>query len=244
MIPNRSVPKATVIPVLAYPDVAEAVAWLTEAFGFRERLRIADHRAQLVVGDGAVIVTDRSRGSAQQALNADSVLVRVEDADAHHVRAVEAGARIIDPPTDYTYGERQYTAEDPAGHRWTFSESVDDIDPRAWGATGVDLSPSPAPPGPDERTIYWGFARDLALEMKELAFKARDSAQNAADDDRDFEIGHQMAWLRAMSLLQETAILFQIDLAEIGLADLDPERDLLSQPAADGRPVEPPDGAK
>ena len=139
MIPNRSIPKATVIPVLAYPDVAEAVAWLTEAFGFRERLRIGTHRAQLVVGDGAVIVTDRRRGSAQSDLGADSVLVRVEDADAHHDRAVASGATIIDPPTDYPYGERQYTAEDPAGHRWTFSESIADVDPSDWGGTPVHL---------------------------------------------------------------------------------------------------------
>jgi uncharacterized glyoxalase superfamily protein PhnB len=52
---NRSVPAATVIPVLIYPDVREAVAWLSAAFGFAERLRIGEsHRAQLRVGDGAV----------------------------------------------------------------------------------------------------------------------------------------------------------------------------------------------
>lgn len=139
MIPNRSIPTSTVIPVLAYPDVAEAVGWLTEAFGFRERLRIAEHRAQLVVGDGAVIVTDRLRGSTQPVRSADSILVRVEDADAHHARAVAARARIVDPPTDYPYGERQYTAEDPAGHRWTFSQSIGDVDPRDWGGTAVEL---------------------------------------------------------------------------------------------------------
>ena len=140
MIQNRSIPTATVIPVLAYPDVAEAVAWLTRAFGFRERLRIGTHRAQLVVGDGAVIVTDRRRGSSQAERSTDSVLVRVEDADAHHDRAVAAGATIIDAPTDYPYGERQYTAEDPAGHRWTFSESLADVDPADWGGTPVDLN--------------------------------------------------------------------------------------------------------
>jgi uncharacterized glyoxalase superfamily protein PhnB len=56
---NRSIPPATVIPVLIYPDVREAVAWLCSAFGFVERLRIGeDHRSQLSVGDGAVIVGD------------------------------------------------------------------------------------------------------------------------------------------------------------------------------------------
>ena len=56
---NRSVPEAIVIPVLIYPDVRAAVAWLTEAFGFVERVRIGEnHRAQLAFGDGAVIVGD------------------------------------------------------------------------------------------------------------------------------------------------------------------------------------------
>lgn len=58
MIANRSVPSSSVIPVLAYSDVAEAADWLCNAFGFRERLRIGTHRAQLVFGDGAVIVTN------------------------------------------------------------------------------------------------------------------------------------------------------------------------------------------
>jgi hypothetical protein len=58
MIENRSSPQASVIPVLAYPDVGEACEWLSAAFGFTVRLRIADHRAQLLYGDGAVIVTE------------------------------------------------------------------------------------------------------------------------------------------------------------------------------------------
>ncbi len=54
---NRSMPGGTVIPELAYPDVAEAAAWLCEAFGFTVRLAIGDHRIQLNVGDGAVVLT-------------------------------------------------------------------------------------------------------------------------------------------------------------------------------------------
>ena len=97
---NRSVPEAVVIPELAYRDVREAVDWLTRAFGFRERLQIGDHRAQLVYEDGAVIVIQRDE--------------------------------------DFPYGERQYNAQDPAGHVWTFSESIADVDPADWGGTLKD----------------------------------------------------------------------------------------------------------
>ena len=59
------------------------------------------------------------------------------DVDAHHAAAEQAGARIIQPPADYPFGERQYTAEDPGGYRWTFSQSIADVDPADWGGTLV-----------------------------------------------------------------------------------------------------------
>lgn len=133
MIGNRSAPGAFVIPVLAYPKVGEAADWLCEAFGFRVRLRIGDHRAQLVHGDGAVIVVQGNDRPASH-----SVHVRVDDVDAHHDRAAAAGASIVSAPTDYPYGERQYTAEDNVGRRWTFSQSIADVDPADWGGTLVD----------------------------------------------------------------------------------------------------------
>jgi uncharacterized glyoxalase superfamily protein PhnB len=62
-------------------------------------------------------------------------MVRVEDADRHCERAQQNGARILRPPTDYPFGERQYTAEDLGGHRWTFSQTIADVDPEEWGGT-------------------------------------------------------------------------------------------------------------
>jgi uncharacterized glyoxalase superfamily protein PhnB len=134
LIENRSVPNATVIPLVAYPDVVEATDWLCDAFGFEVRLRIGSHRAQLVFGDGAVIVT-QSAG----ALTPQSIHVRVEDAERHHHQAARSGATIVMEPADYPFGERQYTAEDPGGHRWTFSESTSDVDPASWGATSINI---------------------------------------------------------------------------------------------------------
>ena len=151
MIANRSVPTASVIPVLAYVDVPEAAEWLCRAFGFRERLRLGHHRAQLVVGDGAVIVVQLDATGREAAgapvTRTDTVThavhVRVADARAHHDDAIRAGARILQRPADHPYGERQYTAEDPGGHRWTFSESIADVDPADWGGTLIDDSKRP-----------------------------------------------------------------------------------------------------
>jgi uncharacterized glyoxalase superfamily protein PhnB len=137
---NRSIPAATVIPVLTYPDVRQAVAWLSAAFGFAERVRIGeDHRAQLRLGDGALIVAD-ARGDRRPPRTGEvthSVMVRVDDARAHCEHARAHGARILMEPTDFEYGERQYQAEDPAGHRWTFSETLADVAPEEWGGESV-----------------------------------------------------------------------------------------------------------
>jgi uncharacterized glyoxalase superfamily protein PhnB len=136
MRPNRSIPAATVIPVLIYPDVRAAVAWLSNAFGFAERVQIGeDHRSQMSVGDGAVIIGDvrNERRPPRPGEATHSVMVRVDDANAHYQRAKAHGAQILMEPTDFEYGERQYTAADLAGHHWTFSETLDDVAPATWG---------------------------------------------------------------------------------------------------------------
>jgi uncharacterized glyoxalase superfamily protein PhnB len=136
MISNRSIPQATVIPVLAYPDVNRAAAWLCDVFGFTVRLRIGNHRVQLNVGDGAVIVRELRPNEVSAKLGAaHSVLIRVPDADAHYSRAKDRGARITQDPVTHPYGERQYNVEDFAGYSWTFSQSVSDVHPGDWGGT-------------------------------------------------------------------------------------------------------------
>jgi uncharacterized glyoxalase superfamily protein PhnB len=139
---NRSMPSADVIPVLHYPDVRAAVEWLGAAFGFRERLRIADHRAQLSVGAGSIVVA--ASGAANAPPTGQSVMVRVRDVDAHCARARAAGARIVQEPSTFPYGERQYSAVDAGGHTWTFSQTVEDVDPASWGGVLTTDTPEGA----------------------------------------------------------------------------------------------------
>jgi len=130
-----------VTPVLIYPDVRAAVAWLESAFGFEERVRVGDaHRAQLRVGaDGAVIVAD-VRGD-QVAPNANIVThilkVRVPDVDTAFARVRDLGARVLDEPTTHEYGERSCVVEDIGGHRWELTQTVRDVEPEQWGGTTV-----------------------------------------------------------------------------------------------------------
>ena len=144
VITNRSAPPSSVVPVLAYADVNIAADWLCEAFGLKVRLRIGDHRIQMRYRDGALVAVGGGQstsadGSGEASAPTHSLLVRVDDADRHLEQARRSGARIINQPTDYPYGERQYTAEDIGGHRWTFTQSIADIDPASWDATSIDL---------------------------------------------------------------------------------------------------------
>src|ERR1700733_5830409 len=108
---NATIPPYSVLPVLAYDDVRAAVEYLTQVFGFAERVQIGDHRAQLSVGGGAaVIVADATHGRRSPAAAdgvAQSVMVRVDDVDAHYRAAVAAGAPVPSEPADSAYGGRQ-----------------------------------------------------------------------------------------------------------------------------------------
>ncbi len=148
MLTNRSIPDATVIPVLVYPDVRAAVAWLTDVFGFVERVRIGgDHRSQMQIGvDGAVIIADVH--GEQRAPTRDVVThllkVRVDDVDSQFERATAHGAQVVQVPTEYEYGERECTVEDLAGHRWQFTQTLRDVAPEEWGGESVERG-GPAP---------------------------------------------------------------------------------------------------
>ncbi|MGO9956839.1 MAG: VOC family protein [Solirubrobacteraceae bacterium] len=138
---NRSAPLGPVIPELAYPDVGAAVRWLVDVLGFVERVRIGPgHRAQLSFGQGSLIVADvghgRSAPTGQE--SSQSVMLRVDDVDAVCDRVREHGGEIVREPHDFPYGERQCTIRDPAGHRWTLTETLHDVAPEEWGGITVD----------------------------------------------------------------------------------------------------------
>lgn len=133
---NRSIPRCTVIPELGYADVPKAADWLCLQFGFTVRVRIGEHRVQLNVGDGAIVVTEL-RGSGGD--RAHGIMVRVEDVDAHHARVLAGGGQVLGPPTDYPYGERQYSVVDLGGHVWKFAQSIDDVLPEEWGGVSGEL---------------------------------------------------------------------------------------------------------
>ena len=124
---NRYMPPGVIIPEIPYTDVIQAADWLCRANAFKKRLQIGNHRFQLSFGNASIVVIQGNNAGIS------TVMVSVEDVDSHFERAVRVGARVINPPADHPFGERQCTVEDIGGHRWTFSQSIADVDPATWG---------------------------------------------------------------------------------------------------------------
>jgi len=122
-------PDCTIIPVMTYDSVPEAIDWLCKCFGFTERWRVGEHRAQISFEGGTIVVTKGEQSKNQ------SLLVRVKHLDQHFTHSRLMGVPILQMPADFPYGERQYTAEDLNGYQWTFSQSIKDVAPEDWGGT-------------------------------------------------------------------------------------------------------------
>jgi uncharacterized glyoxalase superfamily protein PhnB len=66
-------------------------------------------------------------------------MLRVLDVDVLCARALDQGARLMYAPQTHVYGERQATLEDFAGNIWTLTQTIEDVDPKAWGGEAVEL---------------------------------------------------------------------------------------------------------
>jgi uncharacterized glyoxalase superfamily protein PhnB len=133
---NRSMPPCTIIPVIGYFNISEAIDWLSKHFNFTERWRAGTHRAQLSYEGGAIAITGLEPDAIFIPYN---LLVRVANVDEHYKNVQQRGIEILNPPADYPFGERQYTVADLNGHRWTFSQSIKDTAPEDWGAVSTKL---------------------------------------------------------------------------------------------------------
>ena len=133
--PPENTPRVT--PYLYYQDVAAALRFLADAFGFHEKLRMPGPdgkiaHAEMTLGDGLVMMGCPGadyRNPKRLGQTTQSLYVYVDDVDAHCARAKKAGAKIVDEPADQYYGDRRYGAEDPEGHHWYFATHVRDVAP-------------------------------------------------------------------------------------------------------------------
>jgi uncharacterized glyoxalase superfamily protein PhnB len=118
----------TFYPTLRYADPDAAMEWLERTLGFERR---EDHRdesgnvvhAELSLGPAIVMLSTSAAGREPfRSLPAGGTLVYcgVDEVEALHDRARDAGADIALELTDTDYGSRDFTVRDPEGNLWAF----------------------------------------------------------------------------------------------------------------------------
>jgi uncharacterized glyoxalase superfamily protein PhnB len=134
-----------IVPFIGYEDSAAAIEWLGRAFGFVENPSERYEEEGVIAHaeldlEGATIYlstptgyasprrvrdeSDLARRAYDNRWVIDGYFVEVDDLEAHHGRAVAAGATILREPEEPGIGYRVYSAEDPEGHRWMFGQKL------------------------------------------------------------------------------------------------------------------------
>jgi uncharacterized glyoxalase superfamily protein PhnB len=131
---NVTEPGGTVVPTLRYRDVAAAIDWLCNAFGFEKHLVVsgdsgAVRYAELTFGNGMIMLgpvedsgLDKFMTQPADTGGAETQIcyLFVADAVAHCDRAKTAGAEIVLDIEDADSNGRGYSCRDLEGHVWNF----------------------------------------------------------------------------------------------------------------------------
>lgn len=134
MTASSTLPAPNLMPLMRYRDLAEAMGWLEQAFGFEKQIAVSDGDGEVIYGQmtyrgslmmmGAVRDTDLDKLMRQPdevgGVETQSCYLVVDDADAHYARAQGAGAEIVLELKSDGLGRRGYSCRDPEGHIWNF----------------------------------------------------------------------------------------------------------------------------
>lgn len=134
-IPDRY--KFAIIPHIFIKGAAAAIDFYEQAFDAREIFRVSKPdgkivHAEIKIGESVIMVGDAEGVfRAPQSLGGISVglHVYVDSVDVLFARAVDAGAKIVEPIQDMFYGDRMGMLEDPFGHVWVLLTHNDDLAP-------------------------------------------------------------------------------------------------------------------
>ena len=71
------------------------------------------------------------------------------------------------------------------------------------------------------------YVNEITSILKERAIKAKEEADNPKKGEEDFKNGFLMAYHQMIATMKNQAPIFHINEKDIGLSDIEPERDLL-----------------
>jgi uncharacterized glyoxalase superfamily protein PhnB len=130
----------SVTPHLVCRGAAKAIEFYKKAFGAKERLRMAAPdgsvaHAEITIGNSTVMLGDEQPqfgASAPETVGGTPVhiFIYTEDVDKLYAKAVAAGAKGDQPPTDMFWGDRYAKLSDPFGHKWSMATHIEDVSPK------------------------------------------------------------------------------------------------------------------
>lgn len=129
---------STLAPYLCVDGAAKAIDFYKDVFGATVKFRMdrgpkVGH-AELAFGEAFLMIADEFPDVGFFAPKAGAnvpvqMLLYVPDVDATTRKAVERGAKVLQPPTDQFYGDRSCKMTDPFGHVWQVSTHIEDVSP-------------------------------------------------------------------------------------------------------------------
>lgn len=121
-------------------DAAQAIEFYRQAFGAEEIFRMTDPsdgrvgHAELRFGETLMMLADEYPdfgALSPDTIGGSPVTFHVDTAstDTAVERAVSAGAILLRPAVDQSFGERVAQVLDPYGHRWMLSQTIEQVTP-------------------------------------------------------------------------------------------------------------------
>jgi PhnB protein len=121
----------TVTPYLVVGDAEKVLDFTIKAFGAKEKVRMPGPdgkvaHAEVTIGDSVVMIGSPAPG---QRLMPGMIYLYVDDTDATYKKALAAGAKSVEEPTDAFYGDRRAAVEDSQGNQWFIATHQEDPTP-------------------------------------------------------------------------------------------------------------------
>ena len=126
-------------PYLVISGAEKAMAFYTKVFGAAETVRMPGPggrimHAEMKIGNSMLMLADENpeRGYLSPQSHGgtgSSVMVYLEDVDGTYKKAMDAGSKSDQPPTDMPWGDRMANITDPFGHNWAIATHTEDVSP-------------------------------------------------------------------------------------------------------------------
>jgi uncharacterized glyoxalase superfamily protein PhnB len=110
-----------ITPRIVAHDAKRLVEFLRQVFGATGEYR-QDIPSVVRIGDSQIMISDAGIRSPTAAF----LYVYVSDTDAAYQRALDAGARSLEEPTETHYGDRRCMVEDKWGNIWQIATYMEE----------------------------------------------------------------------------------------------------------------------